>query len=599
METIQPTMGSPEVCTLVSDSILKELGLPLPANFLRRLFALNQLDELWAEVSTRTGPIFARLLTALGVECACDEGDLRLIPRTGPAIVVANHPHGILDGMLAASLLVRIRPDVKVVSNSMLAYLPELSEQFLAVDVFRGRSAMAENVKALRKAILWVQSGGLLLIFPAGEVSRFSCSRMGVSDAQWSPHFVDLAKRVSAKTIPLFIAGSNSKLFHTMSFVNDGLGTAMLPRELIKQRDSRVAVRVGQPIPAEALARFETRREATEYVRFRTYLLANRNPQLVPAAPPSTMILADSTDTRLLIRDIEMLPADAKLYASDEYSVYMAHAREIPNVLLEIGRLREIAFRAEGEGTGSSIDLDQFDHHYRHLFAWHNQRQEIAGAYRLGPSEEIMPDWGPWGLYTTTLFRFPDSWWRSTTPAIELGRSFIRLEHQRNYGALLALWRGIGAFLAKHPQYRYLFGPVSISGRYKATSKQLIASYLRPVAESAASAMITAHTPPRADSKFKRAVEQQPLHVLKLEDLDSMVKDIEPDRCGLPVLLRHYVNLGGRILAFNEDAHFSSAVDGLLLIDLLNADKRRLDRFLGKGVVEKIAASVQSPQVAA
>jgi putative hemolysin len=266
---------------------------------------------------------------------------------------------------------------------------------------------------------------------------------------------------------------------------------------------------------------------------------------------------------------------------------------------LEIGRLREIAFRAEGEGTGSSIDLDQFDHHYRHLFAWHNQRQEIAGAYRLGPSEEILPDWGPWGLYTTTLFKFPDSWWRNATPAIELGRSFIRLEHQRNYGALLALWRGIGAFLAEYPQYRYLFGPVSISRRYKDTSKQLIASYLRPVAERAASAIITAHTPPRADLKFQRVVEQQPLHILKLEDLDSMVKDIEPDRCGLPVLLRHYVNLGGRILAFNEDARFSSTVDGLLLIDLLNADKRRLDRFLGKGVVEKIAATIPSPQVAA
>jgi putative hemolysin len=465
-----------------------------------------------------------------------------------------------------------------------------MADQFIAIDVFRGRTAMDENVKALRQAIRWLEGGGSLLVFPAGEVSRFRCSRMSVSDASWSPHFVDLAKRVSAKTIPLFITGSNSKLFHAMSFVNEGLGTAMLSRELMKQRNRQVTVRVGQPIPAEVLTRFENRQEATEYVRFRTQLLAKRNCQSTNVAATSNPNLGDPIDTRMLIREIGMLPVSARLYTTDEYSVYVAHAREMPNLLLEIGRLREIAFRAAGEGTGSSIDLDQFDDHYLHLFAWHNDRHEIAGAYRLGLSEEILPDWGPWGVYTTTLFRFPDSWWRKITPSIELGRSFIRLEHQRNYGALLALWRGIGAFLEIHPQYRYLFGPVSISGRYKTASKQLIASYLQPVADGTISPLISAHTPPPTDLKFKRILEQQPLHILQLDDIDAMVKDIEPDHCGLPVLLRHYMNLGGRVLAFNEDAQFSSSVDGLLLIDLLNADKRRLDRYLGKGVIEKIAS---------
>ncbi len=405
---------------------------------------------------------------------------------------------------------------------------------------------------------------------------------------------MDLAKRTSAKMIPLFLSGSNSAVLHAVSVVNDSLAAALLPRELTRQRRTRVAVRVGQPISAVALSRFETRREATEYLRFRTYLLAKRNRQPSAAAALSTAGVGDPVPARLLVRDIEMLPTDAKLFASDVYSVYIARAGAIPNVLPEIGRLRELSFRAEGEGTGCSLDLDRFDDHYRHLFVWHNHQREIVGAYRLGPSEEIMPQWGPEGLYTTTLLQSPHPGWRNVAPAIELGRSFIRLEHQRNYRALLALWRGIGAFLGKHPQYRYLFGPVSISGRYKPASKQLIASYLRP-----ASPTVTAHKPPHADLKFKRAVEQQTLHVLQLDDIDSMIKDIEPDRCGLPVLLRHYVNLGGRILAFNEDARFSAAVDGLLLIDLLNADVRRLDRFLGKGVVEKIAASAASPHVAA
>jgi putative hemolysin len=599
MEIIQSTTASPQVCTLVSDSILKKLALPLPSSLPRRVLALGQLDRLWNRASTLAGPICDRLLTALEVECVCDPEDLRLIPRTGPAIVMANHPHGILDGVVMGSLLRRIRRDVKIISNSLLDIPPELSEQIIAVNVFQTPLAMAENVKALRRAIRWLESGGLLLVFPAGGVSRFRIFRMGVTEPQWSPHFVALAKRASAKVIPIFISGSNSVLFHLLSLVKDGLGTAMLVRELGKQRSSRVSIQVGQPVTAESLCRFQTRREATEYVRFRTYLLANRNRQTVITSAPSAGTRADPVNTGILAREIETLPADAKLYTTGEYSVYVTHARVIPNVLPEIGRLREISFRAEGEGTGYSIDLDQFDDHYRHLFVWHNRRQEIVGAYRLGLTEEIIPNWGPWGLYTTTLFRFPDSWWGSVAPAIELGRSFIRLEHQRNYGALLALWRGIGAFLERHPQHRYLFGPVSISGRYKAASKQLIASYLRPERAHPVSPVVTAHTPPHSNFKLKRAVERQPLHVLRLDDIDAMIKDIEPDRCGLPVLLRHYMNLGGRILAFNEDARFSSAVDGLLLIDLLNADIHRLDRFLGKGVVEKIAVTAHMPHEAA
>ena len=585
--------------TLLSDSILRKLALPLPEGFLRRILALNALDDWWAAASTLPGPIPERLINALPIECVYDEADLRLIPRTGPVIVVANHPHGISDGLVSTNFLTQVRPDVKTIGNSMLNFMPELSEHFIGVDVFETRSAKAENIRALRQAIRWLEGGGMLLAFPAGAVSRLSGLRMNVTDPPWSTHFVDLAKRTSAKIVPLFISGSNSPLFHAVSVLNDGLATALLPRELMKQRGTRVTVRAGQPIAAEALSRFDASREATEYVRFRTHLLGNRSHARATAAAPSVVNMANPAPTPLLLRDIEALPEDAELYATDEYSVYLAQAHEIPNVLPEIGRLREVSFRSEGEGTGRSVDLDRFDDHYRHLFVWHIQHREIVGAYRLGLSEEILPHEGPGGLYTTTLFQFPDSWWSTISPAIELGRSFIRLEHQRNYGALLALWRGIGAFLERHPQYRYLFGPVSISGRYKAASKQLIASYLRPGADDTMFQTITAHTPPHADSRLRRAVEQQPLHVLQLADIDAMIKDIEPDRCGLPVLLRHYMNLGGRILAFNEDVRFSAAVDGLLLVDLLNADVRRLDRYLGKGVIEKIAAFASPEHVVA
>ena len=582
----------------VSDSLLHRLALPLPACITRKLLALDGLDELWNRAATLAGSGFERLLAALDVEYACDPQDLPLIPRTGPAMVMANHPHGFLDGMLLGSLLGQIRGDVKIISNSLLSFSPEFSGHFIGVNVFESASAQAANSKALREAMRWLESGGMLVVFPAGSVSRFRCSQWTATDAPWSPHFASLAKRVSAKVIPMYIAGSNRVRFHLLSLIEERLGTAMLARELVAKQGSRVSISVGQPIPAEALSRLD-RNAATEYIRFRAYLLANRQRQstATPASSPSTP--ATPIHAERLADDIELLPASAKLYTTDDYSVYVAKALEIPNILQEIGRLREVSFRAEGEGTGYAIDLDQFDEYYHHLFVWHHTRQEVVGAYRLGLSEEIIRDWGTWGLYTTTLFRFPDSWWSSVAPAIELGRSFIRLEHQRSYGALLALWRGIGAFLERHPQYRYLFGPVSISGRYKTASKQLIASYLQSGLESQTAPLVKARTPPHSSFQLKRDMEQQPLSILRLEDIDSMIKDIEPDRCGLPVLLRHYVNLGGRILAFNEDARFSSAVDGLLLIDLLNADLRRLDRFLGKGVIEKIVAMAAKDHAAA
>jgi len=586
---------------LVSDSFLKRLALPVPAILTRKVLSLDRLDDLWNRTSAITGFGFDRFLTLLHIEKVCDPEDLKLIPRTGPAIVVANHPHGILDGMVIGSLLRQVRSDVKIISNTLLSFSPEFAEQFISVDVFGTPSAAASNSKALREAIRWLESGGMVVVFPSGSVSRFRYSDLEVTDPPWNPNFIGLAKRVSAKVIPLFISGSNRAPFHLASLVAECLGTAMLAREFLAQQGARISIGVGQPITTENLSRFEDRRTAADYVRFRTYLLANRNRKAKPAPTVSSSVTVDPIDMRLLNRDIGTLPDDANLLNTDDYSVYFARAQQIPNVLKEIGRLREISFRAEGEGTGFAIDLDRFDGYYRHLFVWHKTRQEIVGAYRMGLSDEIIPQQGVSGLYTTTLFRFPDAWWQTVTPAIELGRSFIRLEHQRNYGALLALWRGIGALLDRHPRYRYMFGPVSISGRYRTASKQLIATYLRTGVRTAVrpGSAITAHTPPHPDSKMKRAMERQPLHVLQLDDIDSMIKDIEPDRCGLPVLLRHYVNLGGRILAFNQDAHFASAVDGLLLIDLLNADVRRLDRFLGEGVVHKIAAEARKIHAAA
>ena len=570
---------------MISDYILNKLGLPLPAPLLRGAFALGRLDELWLRAATRTGPLPERLLQTLRIDCSFAAGGETRVPLTGPVIAVANHPHGILDGIALCNLVQRIRSDVKVLGSSLLGGVPELRDLLIPVDVFSSAKAGSGNRTALRQAHKWLENGGILLTFPAGAVSRLGRGESRVTDPPWNSHFVSLALRTRARVAPMFIGGVNSPLFYLFSLLHNDLGSAMLARELMRQQGAKVVVRVGTPILPQSLMRFLDPADAARYIRFRTYVLGRKDHER-PARLSVVRAIAAPAPEELLSRDIERLPTSALLYENGPYSVFLAHSHQIPNLLPELGRLRETAFRAAGEGTGHAVDTDRFDETYHHLIAWHKEKREVVGGYRIGLSDEILRRDGPQGFYSSTLFRFPPSWWQTVQPAVELGRSFIRLEHQRDYGALLALWRGIGAFLQRNPHYRFLFGPVSISGRYRSASKQVIETYLRPGEN--ADGQIRPFTPTTCSSAVRREIEGQQLKLLTLDEIDDIVKDIEPGRAGLPVLLRHYVNLGGRILAFNKDKQFSSTVDGLLLLNLLQADRRRLTRFLGQGAVDAI-----------
>ena len=566
------------------DALVDEVvRLPKPfRGALSRLLGVDQLERIYRS-TTEDRPIPEQLLNNLAVTYRVSDLDLQQIPRVGATVIVANHPFGILEGAVLATVLQQVRPDVRFLANQVLDRVPEIQDLIVPVNVLSGRAE--NNAPGLRRAVEYLQNGGCLVVFPAGEVSHFQPREGMVADSRWHTVVARLVETLSRRsvavaTVPAYIRGSNSLLFQVLGTLHPRVRTALLARELLNKRDRLVELRIGSPITHKKLLEIPTPKERTEYLRWRTYLLAGRSgfkpktslPLLSPGKPRKSETIHAATDPEILSSEVASLPRECRLFQSGDLEVYSAQASAIPGILEEIGRLREVTFRAAGEGTGKATDLDRFDSSYLHLFAWNAAKQEIVGAYRLAGTD-VTSD-----LYTATLFKYNGDFLRKLGPALELGRSFVRAEYQRGFAPLLALWRGIGAYVARNPRYKTLFGPVSISNQYQAVSRELMVAFLeRHASLREWIGLIASRNPFRI-----RYRDSLPVERLDLEDLADCVADLEPSRTGVPVLLRQYLKLGGKLLGFNVDPEFSNALDGLIVVDLTNTEPRLLDRYLGK-----------------
>ena len=563
--------------------------------FLKKFLRIDRLSELYADAkaTARGRPVFERLLECLGARYSVAAEDLSRIPRTGPLIAVANHPFGIADGAVLAALLPKVRPDVRIMTNYLLGELvePTLDELLLWVDPFSGRDSKLANRRPLRQAVEWVRRGGMLAIFPAGEVAHLDLARRRIVDPPWSDTVARLVRLTEASVLPIFFHGVNSVPFHLLGLIHPSLRTARLPHEFLNKRGKEIRVEIGRPLAYRKLARLPDDAGLTDYLYRRTYLLASRAQQRrtgpawslpAPLLRPERAV-AEPTDRMALRAEVDSLPARRLLAEFGEYAVIQATAAEIPLALREIGRLRELSFRAVGEGSGNPVDLDRFDEYYDHLFVWNRDNGEIVGAYRLGRSDEILLTRGSGGLYTSTLFEFSPDFFRRIGPALELGRSFVRPECQRDFTPLMMLWKGIGAYIARQPRYRVLFGPVSISNEYAAASKQFMVKFLKA---HCLAPDLASRVRPRHDFKLRRAkdweLEVTGAFVEDIDALSELVAEIEPDGKGVPVLVRQYLKLGGRLLEFSVDPKFSRVLDGLVVVDLLETDPRILQRYMGK-----------------
>jgi putative hemolysin len=563
---------------------------------IEKTFALDALNRLHARV--RAGPeneFFDRVLADLRINCDVAAKDLENIPAKGPLIIVANHPFGAVDGIALASVMRKTRPDLKVMANHLLGCIPELRSSFILVDPFGGHDSEARNRRPLLHALRWLTAGGALLIFPAGEVSHLRLDRAAIVEGQWSPTISRLVRRTGATVVPAFVDGTNSRAFHALGLIHPRLRTAMLPREVFRRAGQTLHIRFGAALVNRRLASLASQLDDAQLandLRRRSLILRDRPASITPARPSSAPSnfepVCAPVAPDLISYDIARLTQSQCLADSSAHRVYVAYANQAPNVVREIGRLREITYRATGEGTGKSIDLDGFDQTYLHLFLHDSAANSIVGAYRLGPTDKLLARHGPAALYTSTLFRFRPALLRQLNPALELGRAFIRAEHQRSYAPLMLLWKGIAAYVIAHPWYNRLFGPVSISNDYSTTSRELLVRFLQ---STRAASEYSPLARPKNPFRFRRRNVAESLpHLHDEHDVDSVLSDLEPDGKGIPVLLRQYMKLGARFISFNVDRSFGDAVDALMLVDLTQTDPRTLDRYMGRDLAAQFLA---------
>jgi putative hemolysin len=538
------------------------------------------------------GAFASQALAELGVSFSLSPTELHQVPASGGIIIVANHPYGGIDGLIAIATLQARRPDLKLLANGLLARLKPFRDLVLPIDTLGGDSR--GNSSSVREALRHVAAGGALFTFPAGEVAHLRWGRASVIDPPWTRSASRLIRLSNAPVVPMHFDGRNGALFQALGLVHPLLRTLLLPRELLNKSGCRVQVHIGAPVTARRIAKLEEPGAIAAHVRASIALLSQSKPMLddgqsAPAVhvEPESAPLAAAIAPELMVREVANLRANQRLLVSGAMEVYCAPAAQIPWTLQEIGRLRERTFRAVGEGTGRTADLDLFDDYYEHLFIWQVEKREIVGAYRLGRSDVIRKRFGARGLYLTSLFDFRDPFFALLGPAIELGRSFVRSEYQRSYAPLLLLWKGISEYIGRYPAYPRLIGAASVSNNYDPLSRALLVEALRAWrGEPLLGALVNPRRPFRPRYSMRSLFGDAGLGA-DLDALGSLIEDREADGKGVPVLLRHYLKLGARTIGFNIDAEFANALDCLIVLDLRRVPLATLQKYMSEVALQR------------
>ncbi|QOI97462.1 MAG: lysophospholipid acyltransferase family protein [Flammeovirgaceae bacterium] len=557
----------------------------LIAGGLMQFAGLHDLNKLYEALYDFKGVDFTRAyFRKRNIRLEVDDTELARIPKKGAFITISNHPYGGIDGLALIELIARRRPDYKVLANFLLKKIEPISDFFIAVNPFEDYKEAASSIAGMKLARKHVETGRPLGIFPAGEVSTRQRNATGITDKAWQKPAIKLIKNARVPVIPIYFHGHNSWSFHLLGRIHPALRTLRLPYELTHATDVSLRIRIGNPITVEEQDELKSIDQFSTFLRARTYSLGlaitrKKNLVTIPKLNRPQPV-TEGISPELIEQEIEKL-AHLKLFSQQNFDVYLAPAKDIPNILLEIGRLRELTFRQEGEGTNKKIDLDQFDEYYEHLFLYDREASRLAGAYRIGKGNDIIRKYGRKGFYTNTLFKMKDGIVPVLNNAIELGRSFIIPEYQNKRLPLFLLWRGILTVLVSNPHYCYIIGPVSISNYYSKVSKSVIVAFIQKYYFDQE---LAAFIQPKKRFKVSPKIMEEANTLLKtsggdVRKLDKIIDDIEPAIRSAPVLLKKYIQQNARIIGFNVDPKFNEALDGLMILDFRHVNKNTIENL--------------------
>ncbi len=577
---------------------LNGFGKGSAARVLMSILRLNKINKIYSRLSDKSAIEFIdSIIDELEIKYDISDEELKRIPREGAFITVSNHPFGGVDGLLLVKVLSFARPDYKVMANFLLERIQPVKDYILPVNPFETHKDAKSSLAGIKEAFSQLEQGNPLGLFPAGEVSTFNSDTSNVSDRQWQNSILKFIKKTRVPVVPIYFQGTNSRLFHLLGMFHPLLRTVRLPSELFNKKNKLIRIRIGNPIPVKDQDMFTDISRYGRFLRAKTYSLGT-------AVEVKKFFMAGLRKARKQEKLIEPVPKESiqdevdklseyLLFTSKSYHIYCAPAMQMPNIINEIGRLREITFRDVGEGTNRKIDLDEFDLYYHQLFIWDEENKQIVGAYRAGKGKEIIDQYGIKGFYLQSLFKISSKFIPILDESIELGRSFVIKEYQRRPLPLFLLWKGILYFLIKNPEYRYLIGPVSISGQFSTFSKSMIIEFLK---KHHFNHEFAKYIKPRKNFKVQTTNVDTDILFENTQDdigkLDKFIREVEPSNFRVPVLLKKYLQQNGKIIGFNIDPKFNDALDGLLILDLFDVpmetitslskeinDESLLDRF--------------------
>lgn len=567
-----------ETDELLNAAKLNRFGGAPVGRVLMTMLRINKINKLYDEVHEKQGMEFIdSLISKLELEYDVREEELDRIPKSGPFITVSNHPFGGIDGMLLVKVISERRSGIRLLANFLLQRLEGVQEYILPVNPFEKRKDSASSISGIKMAFQHLEEGGILGFFPAGEVSSYNQDNFGKTDRQWQLPALKLIRKARVPVVPVYFEGTNSRIFHILGLIHPSLRTVRLPSEVLNKRHKKIRIRIGHPISVKEQDEITDIARYGRFLRAKTYALGSalevkrfflprfkRVQKAEDIAPPAPVELIKQEIVAL--REEE----DALLFSNSEYEVFCTPSTKIPHLMNEIGRLREITFRHVGEGTNRSMDLDEYDLYYHQLFVWDTDEEKLVGAYRVGIGKDILQRYGVRGFYVHSLFRMQRGFRKYLRQSMELGRSFIVEEYQRKPLPLFLLWKGILYFLIKNSEYRYLIGPVSISNRFSEFSKSMIINYIR---KNYYDRNLAKYIRPRTKYNVPGYNIDEDIILESADNLqkfDKFIDDVETSGYKMPVLLKRYLKLNGRIISFNVDPKFNNALDGLLILDLFD-----------------------------